>query len=209
MARLTSMRAANTSSETPEAPIHIVITRRVRPGREVEFQQALREFFQTSFGHAGVLGASMLVPPPGSGSCEFGILRSFASEQERDAFYESPLFRAWEEKVTPLVVDDWSYRHLHGMEAWFRSPQGPPARWKMALLTWVAVWPVSLIVRALLFPVLGSALPAMLFAGVVAAGIVLVLTWGAMPVLARITRRWLQPPVHPALGDPRRHRHGP
>jgi len=27
--------------------IHIAITRRVRPGREAEFQVALREFFQT------------------------------------------------------------------------------------------------------------------------------------------------------------------
>jgi len=27
-------------------PIHIAITRRVRPGSEVEFQQALSKFFQ-------------------------------------------------------------------------------------------------------------------------------------------------------------------
>ena len=48
--------------------IHVAITRRVRPGCEAEFQKALREFFQTSFGHTGVLGASMLTPPPGSDS---------------------------------------------------------------------------------------------------------------------------------------------
>ena len=46
-------------------PIHIAITRRVRAGCEAEFQSALREFFQTSFGHAGVLGAHLLVPPAG------------------------------------------------------------------------------------------------------------------------------------------------
>jgi len=39
-------------------PIHIAITRRVRPGCEAEFQHALREFFQTSFAHGGVWGAS-------------------------------------------------------------------------------------------------------------------------------------------------------
>ena len=67
-------------------PIHIAITRRVRPGCEAEFEAALREFFQTSFGHGGVLGASMLTPPPGSESREFGILRTFRNEAERDAF---------------------------------------------------------------------------------------------------------------------------
>lgn len=199
----------STTPPTAAGPVHIVITRRVRPGREAEFQQALREFFQASFGHEGVLGASMLVPPPGSGTREFGILRTFANERERDAFYDSPLFRVWAEKTAPLTEDEWTYRPLHGMEAWFRSPQSPPARWKMALLTWLAVWPVSVAVRALLWPALGSAVPAVIFAGVVAAGIVVVLTWVAMPLLVKAAGAWLQPPVHPALGDERRHRGGP
>lgn len=197
------MSVANKPAETP---IHIVITRRVRPGREADFQEALREFFQASFGHYGVLGASMLVPPPGSGSSEFGILRTFASERERDAFYESALFQSWEERIAPLTEDRWTYRQLHGMEAWFRSPQSAPARWKMALLTWLAVWPVSVAVRVLLAPIIGSVLPGALFAGVTAAGIVLVLTWVAMPALVKLARPWLQPPVHPALGTEQRHR---
>ena len=196
----------NPAHPPAETPIHIVVTRKVRPGCEAEFQAALRDFFQASFGHFGVLGASMLVPPPGSGSTEFGILRTFASERYRDAFYDSPLFQAWEEKVAPLTDDQWAYRQLNGMEAWFRSPQRPPARWKMALLTWLAVWPVSVLVRALFYPVLGTALPDVIFAGVVAAGIVAVLTWGAMPLLVQAARSWLQPPLHPALGAEKRHR---
>ena len=82
-------------------PIHIAITRRIKPGCEAEFQQALRDFFKTSFSHIGVHGASMLVPPPGSTSSEFGILRTFANEQERNAFYASPLFQAWKERWLP------------------------------------------------------------------------------------------------------------
>ncbi|HMD52999.1 MAG TPA: antibiotic biosynthesis monooxygenase, partial [Phycisphaerae bacterium] len=68
-------------------PIHIAITRRVKPGCETEFQEALREFIQASFSDGGVLGAGMLVPPPNSDVREYGILRTFANEQERDAFY--------------------------------------------------------------------------------------------------------------------------
>ena len=99
-------------------PIHIAITRRVRAGREAEFQEALREFFQTSFAHGGVLGATMIVPPPGSDSREFGILRTFADEKERDAFYASPIFKAWEEKCAPLTESgSWTQRPLHGLEA--------------------------------------------------------------------------------------------
>jgi len=202
------MNPLGTSEKKTGGPIHIVITRRVRPGCEAKFQEALRGFFEASFGHEGVLGASMLVPPPGSGSSEFGILRTFAGERERDAFCDSELFRKWQETVAPLTEDDWTYRHLSGMEAWFRSPIGPPARWKMALITWLAVWPASVVVRAVLFPAIGSSIPPLLFAGLVAAGVVVVLTWGAMPLLVGAARPWLRPPTHPALGDERRHRSG-
>jgi antibiotic biosynthesis monooxygenase (ABM) superfamily enzyme len=171
----------------------------------VPFQQALRKFFQDSFGHAGVLGASMIVPPPGSGSTEFGILRTFASEQERDAFYASPLFQEWNRTVAPLAEEDWSSRSLHGMEAWFRGPQQPPSRWKMALLTWLAVWPASVVMRLLLEPALGAALPGVLFSGVVAACVVGALTWVVMPLYVRAAGSWLQAPAQPVLGDERRY----
>lgn len=199
------MRAPTSSIDASQTHVHILITRQVRPGCEAAFQQALREFFQASYGHDGVLGASMILPPPGSGSREFGILRTFAGARERDAFYESPMFKAWAQKVAPLTEEGWTYRELTGMEAWFRSPQDPPARWKMALLTWLAVWPATVLVRMGLQPLIGGALPGVLFAGVVAAGVVAVLTWVAMPLVVRAARMWLQPPVHPVLGTTQRH----
>ena len=175
--------------------IHVAITRRIKPGCEAEFQQALKEFFQTSFAHRGVQGASMLVPPPGSSSHEYGILRTFASARERDDFYASPMFKSWEEKVQPLSEGEPVRRQLNGLEAWFRSPQNPPPRWKMALLTWVAVWPVSMAVPAALYPLIGQSVPNVLFAGAVAGGIVLVLTWAAMPILVTLAKGWLSPQI--------------
>lgn len=177
--------------------IHVAITRHVRPGCEAEFQEALREFFQVSFDHGGVLGASMLVPPPGSDTREFGILRSFRNEAERDAFYDSPMFKAWDERARTMTEGEPEYRPLVGLEAWFRSPGPPPPRWKMALLTWVAVWPVSMIVPAGLGSLIGNRVPNFVFAGVVAGGIVAILTWAAMPLLVRVARSWLDRPASP------------
>jgi hypothetical protein len=176
-------------------PIHVAITRKIKPGCEAEFQEALQEFFKTSFAHTGVHGASMLVPPPGSPSPEFGILRTFANSQQRDDFYASPMFQAWEERIKPLTEGTPVYRELNGLEAWFRSPQIPPPRWKMALLTWLAVWPVSMAVPAVLNPLIGASVPGFIFAGAVAGGIVLVLTWGAMPLLVKLAKGWLLPKI--------------
>ena len=173
--------------------VHIAITRQVRPGCEAEFQQALREFIQASFAHTGVLGAGMVVPPSGSGSREYGVLRTFQNEQERDDFYKSPLFKAWQERVKPLTEGEPVYRKLHGLEAWFHnSGQPDPPQWKMALVTYIGVD----VVTTLLFWVLGPLIqnwPFLIRNSAFNIVVVACLTWLAMPLLTRVFRRWLQP----------------
>lgn len=174
-------------------PIHVAITRAVRPGCEAEFQEALREFFQASFAHGGVLGATMIVPPPGSNSREFGILRTFADDRECEDFYASPLFKAWEQRCTPLTVSDsWTLRPLHGLEAWFRAPHLPPPRWKMAIATFLGVFPVATLLNLTIGSVLHS-WPMLLGGVVFNAVVVALLTWVVMPMIARVLHRWLQP----------------
>lgn len=173
--------------------VHVAITRRVRPGCEVEFQKALAEFFQTSFSHRGVLGASMIVPPPGSTSREHGILRTFASEAERDAFYASPQFQEWEAVAQTLTEGTPEYRDLHGLEAWFRHPDLPkPPRWKMAVATLMGVYPTSLLLGIFVAPLLQDQHHAVrsLIIGIC---MVICLTWLVMPLVTKVMHRWLHP----------------
>lgn len=172
--------------------IHVAIVRRVRPGCEAEFQAALRDFFQTSFDHPAVLGVSMLVPPPGSSSREFGILRTFATAEERDAFYASALFRTWDQRARLLTEGEPVYRQLHGLEAWFRSANSPPPRWKMALLTFTAVYPLTSLLP-LRFERWFAPLHPLLVNVVTTAVVVGSLTWIIMPLLTRALRGWLHP----------------
>src|SRR5438128_3494793 len=172
-------------------PIHIAITRRVRPGCEAEFQRALRDASRASCTHGGVLGAYMLVPPPGSESREFGILRTFHDGKERDAFYDSPMFKAWDERARTLTEGEPVYRQLHGLEAWFRSPHNPPPRWKMAVATFLGVFPVAMVLNLTLGPVIRS-WSFIVSNAVFNACVVALLTWVVMPIVTRILRRWLQ-----------------
>ena len=169
--------------------IHVAITRRVLPGREVEFQQALREFFHKSFTHNSVLGASMLTPGPDSGSREFGILRTFADERERDAFYASEIFKQWEARARTMTEGEPEYRQLHGLEAWFRSPH-PPPRWKMALVTLLGVYPASVLLGLMIGPALNGK-SIFLSSLIIGALMVAMLTWILMPLLTRLLKPWL------------------
>ncbi len=172
--------------------IHVAITRRVNPGCEAEFQQALRDFIRASLEHSGVLGVHMLVPPPNSGIREYGILRTFADESEREAFYRSALFAAWQARVAPLTEGEPEYRQLSGLEAWFRTGQPLPPRWKMAVTTFLGVYPTSVALSLSVGEVVrGWPLLASSFA--FAMCMVVLLTWVVMPVVTRVVHPWLHP----------------
>lgn len=182
-----------TSSAVDEG-IHIAITLRVRESHVSEFERALTDFARRSLAEPGARGVHCLYPPPGSGSAEYGIMRSFACAADRDAFYETPLFRDWLSRIEPMVEGRSTRRQLVGLEAWFRDGhEWMPPRWKMALLTWFAVWLASMLMRAILTPALGPDVPQLVQAGLVAAGVVVILTWLAMPILVRFAHPWLRP----------------
>jgi antibiotic biosynthesis monooxygenase (ABM) superfamily enzyme len=173
-------------------PIHVAITRTVKPGCEGSFEKAILKFFADSQRDTNTLGAQLLRPLPGSKSRTYGILRSFASEQEREAFYRSDRFLQWEQAVKPLVEGEYSRRDLHGLEAFFRDPSliRHPPRWKMALVTWLGVWPTVYVLSSLVGHRLSN-WPSWLATGFVTLLVVLVLTWGVMPALTRLMRPWL------------------
>src|SRR5262249_5127312 len=155
-------------------------------GREQEFQIALKEFFARSLAQSGVRGAALIVPAPGSGSAEYGIIRSFASAAERDAFYASDLYAEWKQRVAPLSDGEPEKRELHGLEAFFRgNNSSPPPRWKMAVATYLGVVPVIMGLALTLGRLTGSwnfVLNNIVFN----AAVVVLLTWVVMPFITRI-----------------------
>ena len=172
--------------------VHIAITRQVRPGREQEFEAALRVFARDSLLAPGTTGVHLIGPAPGADGCEYGILRSFESEAASRAFYESEQFKRWQEQVAPLVVGPPTRRQLHGLEAFFRETRlTPPPRWKMAVITWLGVFPMVLFWSSVVPKALGD-LPHVLVVATTTVFVVITLAWGVMPLLTRLFAKWLQ-----------------
>jgi antibiotic biosynthesis monooxygenase (ABM) superfamily enzyme len=170
-------------------PIHVAITRKILPGKEDEFREALRHFLGESFVHDGVHGASIITSWPGADEKEIGILRTFADEAERDTFYKSKMFQDWEAYAS-TITEEPVYRQLTGLEAWFRSPKTPP-RWKMAVLTLCGVYPTSLFLSLIVGPFIQQ-FPIGIRAFIISVCMVGLLTWVVMPLVIKVTRRWLQ-----------------
>jgi len=171
--------------------IHVAVTRQVKPGCEEEFEHALREFARESLREPGTTGVHLIEPVPGANGCEYGILRSFDSEDASRRFYHSEIFRQWQKRAEPLVVGDSAVRRLHGLEAFFRELNHAPPRWKMAIVTWLGVFPTVLLWSSALPQFLGG-LPQLIIVAIVNVFVVVTLTWAVMPLLTQLFAQWLQ-----------------
>jgi antibiotic biosynthesis monooxygenase (ABM) superfamily enzyme len=170
--------------------IHVAVTRQVKPGYEEEFEHALREFARESLSEPGTTGVHLIEPVPGTNGCEYGILRSFESEEASRRFYDSEIFRQWQQRADHLVIGDSVVRRLHGLEAFFRDSHHSPPRWKMAIVTWLGVFPTVLLWSSALPQFLGD-LPQLMIVAIVNVFVVVTLTWAVMPLLTKLFAKWL------------------
>jgi uncharacterized protein len=180
------------SSATTQQPVHLAISVKVRQGKEEQFDRALTRFVRESTDFRGVTGVHVQRPPSDGDAREFAIVRSFLSEEHRRDFYDAELYRHYEAETAALREEPPVFRALQGIEAFFRGgPAAPPPRWKMAVVTWMGVFPAS----ALWSQTVGSRLTMLhplAVTGVVTLLVVATVVWCAMPLLTKAFRPWLR-----------------
>jgi uncharacterized protein len=178
-----------------DEPVTVLYSRRVKPGREADFEAWARDIVAAARQFPGHLGASVLDAP---GSREYHILFNFADRGSLRAWLDSEERRRLLARVGELLEADRGLQQLTGLETWFKLPGSnvptmkPPPRWKMWLVSLVAVYPLVLIFQALVVPrMAGLPLPlrALLFPLV----LLTLMTFVVMPTATRLLRRWLGP----------------
>jgi antibiotic biosynthesis monooxygenase (ABM) superfamily enzyme len=168
------------------------VHRRIRAGLEKEFEAWLGGVTRASSSLPGHEGTVVLRPTPR----EVMLVFRYATQAHLDAWTSSPSRAEWIAKGDELTDGPAIVQAQSGLETWFTLPgqpaQTPPPRWKMALVTWLALSPVILVISALFGPLL-SAWPEVprVFAS---AGLsVLMMTWMVMPLATRALWKWLYP----------------
>ncbi len=175
--------------------VTVCITRNVKPGCEADFERALHDFVQRSLSLPGQHGVHVMRPAPGSGSREYGIIRKFASRDALTAFRTSPEYLEWNALALELTEGNGRVEELTGLESWFTLPGAalrPLPKWKMAVATFLGVFPVAMVLNLTLGPVIRS-WNFMLSNAVFNAGVVSLLTWVVMPLITRALHGWLHP----------------
>jgi antibiotic biosynthesis monooxygenase (ABM) superfamily enzyme len=176
-------------------PVTVLYSRRVKPGREADFEAWARGIVAAARQFPGHLGASVLDAP---GSREYHILFTFADRRSLRAWLDSDERRRWLVRVGELLEADRGLQQLTGLETWFKLPGSnvptmtPPPRWKMWLVSLVAVYPLVLAFQVLVVPRMAR-LPLPLRALVFPLVLLTLMTFVVMPMVTRALRRWLGP----------------
>jgi antibiotic biosynthesis monooxygenase (ABM) superfamily enzyme len=93
------------------------------------------------------------------------------------------------------VIGPVNTRFVTGLESWFTLPghgATPPPPYKMALLTWITIFPLITGVVVVSGPLL-KGLPLVLRLAITTAVTVPLMTWLVMPRVTRLLRGWLYP----------------
>ena len=180
----------------PQNEVTSMVCRRIKPGREKDYDDWLERYLTSERKAPGYLGTTIIIPGGSKSSLRYIIHR----------FTDKESMERWETSLeSPNLlgeVNDYSERHYEmatGMETWFSLPDSkaqmavtPPPRWKMAVVVFIAAYTITSITRHILTPLIGQW--PMWANSVIYTGILVVsLTFFAMPVISRVLRRWLYP----------------
>lgn len=112
-------------------------------------------------------------------------LKNWMESEEREFFIE---------KAKPLFAKGDSYYIKSGLDFLFPESKKPPVRWKQYLVTWSAIYPLSLLVPIGVLPLLKFLhLPESRFinAFFISGCVVFIMIFILMPSYTKLIRRWL------------------
>jgi antibiotic biosynthesis monooxygenase (ABM) superfamily enzyme len=187
--------AASTPPEGGGGPITTTVTRRVKPGHESFYEQFLSGIIATASEFPGHLGVEVFRPQSAAAG-EYRIVYRFDTAEHLRRWLDSEEHAAWLERAEPHVIGPMRTSFVTGLESWFTLPgspgAAPPPPYKMALLTWITIFPLITGVIVALGPLIKD-VPLVPRLGITTAITVPLMTWVVMPRVTRLLRRWLYP----------------
>jgi uncharacterized protein len=188
-------RGVGSPPDASDGPVTTTVTRRVKPGHEVFYEQFLEGIIAAATRFPGHLSVEVLRPASASEG-EYRIVYRFDTGEHLRAWLDSDEHAAWLERAKPHVIGPMRTQFLTGLESWFTLPgrpgSPPPPPYKMALVTWVTIFPLITVVVLVLDPLLVR-LDVVPRLAVTTAVTVPIMTWLVMPRVTRLLRGWLYP----------------
>jgi antibiotic biosynthesis monooxygenase (ABM) superfamily enzyme len=180
--------------ENPGASV--VITHHILDGKQQEYEKWLNEIVPLSNHSAGFIDLQIVRPIPNL-TFVYTVIIRFDTIDNLKNWMESDKRKKLIEKAVPLFRKNDSYQIKSGLDFLFNSESEGnkvPVRWKQFLITWSAIYPLSLLMPLIVLPVLrflqipkNHYSDAFLSSGI----IVLLMVFLVMPKYTMLIRKWL------------------
>ncbi|RFC63413.1 antibiotic biosynthesis monooxygenase [Fulvimarina endophytica] len=168
-----------------------IVHRRANSGFEKEYEALARGMLEASSKARGSL-FSTLIPPRVDGE-EFHVVQCFATQDDLDAWRHSPVADEWHARIAQVSDHRPQYRTYNTSDLWFSAAglvPRQPARWRMAFVVWMGIFPIASAYIWFLSPYLMD-LPFLPRMVVLTALIVATMFYFVLPVLLRRMARFL------------------
>ncbi len=192
---------------TEDGPVTVILRRKAQPGQEQSFEtwlEGITRTAQTFAGHQGVT----IMRPTSPANPEYVVIFRFNTYDNLRTWEESAVRAQWIEQGKTLFASDLEREKVLDDAFWYTpesviqaaTPTGkPPAfrqppRYKMAIVTMLAIYPLIALAIPLGAVVPGlSALPFLLRLAVTVIIIGLLMSYLVMPFMTRLFAGWLFP----------------
>lgn len=184
-------------ASTPMTGASVVITHRILPALQGEYEAWLKEIGPLCRASEGLLDWHVIRPIAGYTETYSVIIR-YQSEHFLKKWMDSPERERLIAKARPLLQDVDRYHINSGLDFLFALPSPPtpmhPVRWKQFLLTWSAIFPLVSLTPLWVLPVLsalGVPQNRILDTFVVTGIVVSLMVYLIMPRYTRLVKHWL------------------
>ncbi|OPF63064.1 antibiotic biosynthesis monooxygenase [Hydrogenophaga sp. H7] len=182
---------------TPSRAVTVLVTRRVAPGAVAGFEAAMAGMIDAATHFPGHLGGQLVRPGEAGSGDEpllYHVVFAFDNDAHLAAWQNSPERSHWLAQVAPHTIGAQEMRRVSGLDYWF-APAGsttkaPPPRWKVAVVTWLGIFPTVLLLFLTVAPLLAD-WPLVPRTMVITVLVVVLMTWVVAPRLTRWLSGWL------------------
>jgi hypothetical protein len=167
----------------------------VSPGRQDAFEDWYEGIIGAAQRYPGFLGSGILRPKEARGgdAGDWHVVYRFADSAALHRWESSPERAEWLAKADDFVEETTGVSRVSGLETWFAMPgrtAPAPPKWKMFVVTLLAIVPLVLLMNVLVLPEL-SGWPligrTLVFSGTLTG----LMTWVVMPRMTRLFRGFL------------------
>ncbi|SMO44189.1 hypothetical protein SAMN06265171_101847 [Chryseobacterium rhizoplanae] len=174
----------------------VVITHHIQDGKQQEYEKWLDEIVPVTKHSEGFIDLQIVRPIPDL-TFVYTVIIRFDTIKNLRSWMESDDRKKLIDRAHPLFTKNDNYQIKSGLDFLFNSENEGnkvPVRWKQFLVTWSAIYPLSILIPFVILPFLRVfSIPANHYSdGFIISGIIVFLmVFLVMPNYTRLIKKWL------------------